>query len=149
MVLVVYLVEIVIQYDFYVMNMSTDSILFKMYFIPIQAIGIWKFSRTKIIVVIEVIYLLNMTWPSCRARVSHNLHINSLSSQSLGVDLHHLKLKIQMPRVWQQTGNLVPRLYLKNHCQTNIPNALLSVYKFLGKLGCYHRSFFMSAANSN
>lgn len=54
MVLVVYLAEIVIQYDFYVMNMSIDCNLFKKYFIPVQVIGIWKFSRTKIIFVIEV-----------------------------------------------------------------------------------------------
>lgn len=39
MVLIAYLVEIVIQYDFYVMNMSIDSILFKKYFIPIQVFG--------------------------------------------------------------------------------------------------------------
>lgn len=80
MVLVVYLAEIVIQYDFYVMNMSIDSSLFKKYFIPVQVIGIWKFSRTKIIFVIEVIYLLKMAWPSCRAWVSHNLHTNSLAT---------------------------------------------------------------------
>lgn len=56
-----------------------------------------------------------------------------------------------MPRLCQQTGNSVPRLYLQNHCQTNIPNTLLSscvsLYKFLGKLGCYYRRFWMSVAS--